>query len=45
LFAAATGTLSLPGQSCYRFENWFRTGQRKHKAFRFAIPLPSKETD
>jgi len=40
LFAASTGTLSLPGQCGYRFENWFRTGQKKHKAFRFAIPLP-----
>lgn len=40
LVAATTGTLSLPGQRGYRFENWFRTGQKKHKAFRFATPLP-----
>jgi hypothetical protein len=42
LLAASTGTLELPGQHGYRFENWFRTGQRKHKAFRFAIPVPIK---
>jgi CRISPR-associated protein Csx14 len=23
----------------YRFENWYRTGQKKHKAFRSAVPL------
>jgi hypothetical protein len=34
-----TGELSLPGSRGYRFENWYRTGQRKHKAFRSAIPL------
>ena len=28
-----------PEQFDKRFENWFRTGQRKHKAFRSAIPL------
>lgn len=28
----------------YRFENWYRTGQRKHKAFLPATPLP-KETE
>lgn len=27
----------------YRFENWFRTGQRKHKAFRPATPAPQGE--
>jgi CRISPR-associated protein Csx14 len=31
----------LPGTEArgYRFENWYRTGQRKHKAFRSAIPI------
>jgi CRISPR-associated protein Csb3 len=28
------GTLDLPNTRTWRFENWFRTGQRKHKAFR-----------
>jgi CRISPR-associated protein Csx14 len=40
LLSASTGTLELPGQHGYRFENWFRTGQKKHKAFKTAIPLP-----
>ena len=31
----------LPGSCGYRFENWYRTGQKKHKAFRSAIPLTS----
>lgn len=39
LLAASTGSLSLPGDRAYRFENWFRTGQRKHKAFRRAFAL------
>lgn len=39
LLAASCGKLGLPGQRRYRFENWFRTGQKKHKAFRSAIPL------
>ena len=39
LLAASTGSLHLPGARTYRFENWFRTGQRKHKAFRSAIVL------
>jgi CRISPR-associated protein Csb3 len=39
LLAASTGALQLPDARCYRFENCFRTGQRKHKAFRSAIPL------
>ncbi len=41
LLAASSGALALPGRKGYRFENWFRTGQKKHKAFRPAIPLPS----
>lgn len=39
LLAASTGFLLLPGARGYRFESWFRTGQRKHKAFRFATNL------
>jgi len=39
LLAAATGSLKLPNARSFRFENWFRTGQKKHKAFRSAIPL------
>lgn len=35
------GILRLAGARGYRFENWFRTGQKKHKAFRSAIPLSS----
>lgn len=31
------GKVQLPGTSRYRFENWYRTGQKKHKAFRSAI--------
>jgi CRISPR-associated protein Csb3 len=37
--AAVSGLLPHVGAHGYRFENWFRTGQRKHKAFRTAIPL------
>ena len=37
--AVVTGTLKWPGSCGYRFENWYRTGQKKHKAFRSAIPL------
>ena len=39
LVAASTGMLALPGRRRYRFENWFRTGQKKHKAFRSAVLL------
>src|SRR6185369_2877466 len=37
--AAVSGLLPCVGARGYRFENWFRTGQRKHKAFRPAIPF------
>jgi CRISPR-associated endonuclease/helicase Cas3 len=37
--AVVSGLLPHVGAHGYRFENWFRTGQRKHKAFRSAIPL------
>jgi CRISPR-associated protein Csb3 len=36
--AAVTGELGWPDSHGYRFENWYRTSQRKHKAFRSAIP-------
>jgi len=39
LLAGSTGSLGLSDARAYRFENWFRTGQKKHKAFRSAIPL------
>jgi hypothetical protein len=39
LLAASTGSLGLADARAYRFENWFRTGQKKHKAFRSATPL------
>jgi len=41
--AAVSGFLSQAGLARYRFENWYRTGQRKHKAFRFANPLSKGE--
>jgi CRISPR-associated protein Csb3 len=37
--AAVSGLLPHIGGRGYRFENWYRTGQRKHKAFRSAIPI------
>lgn len=40
--AAVSGLLPQVGSLGYRFENWYRTGQRKHKAFRSAIPLSSR---
>jgi len=40
LRAVVCGEAQLPGAKRYRFENWYRTGQKKHKAFRSAIPLP-----
>ena len=39
--AAVIGLLPYAGARGYRFENWFRTGQKKHKAFRPATPLPT----
>ncbi|QVL30004.1 hypothetical protein KIH39_14135 [Telmatocola sphagniphila] len=38
LLPAATGNLELSGQMGYRFENWYRTSQRKHKAFLPSVP-------
>jgi len=37
--AAVCGLLPDTGKTGYRFENWYRTGQRKHKAFRSAVPI------
>jgi CRISPR-associated protein Csb3 len=37
--AAVCGLLPHNGRLGYRFENWYRTGQRKHKAFRSATPI------
>jgi CRISPR-associated protein Csx14 len=45
LLAACTGNLGAGGAQGYRFENWFRTGQKKHKAFRSAIPLTRFQGD
>lgn len=42
--AAVCGLLAPGDQNCYRFENWYRTGQRKHKAFRLAIPFSTRGT-
>lgn len=39
ILAAATGHLRRPNSPAFRFENWFRTGQKKHKAFRSSVPL------
>ena len=36
---AAAGLLPDTGARGYRFESWFRTGQRKHKAFINAKPI------
>ena len=36
--AVVTGQIRTAGSQGFRFENWFRTGQKKHKAFRSAIP-------
>jgi hypothetical protein len=39
LRAVVPGEVLFPGMNRYRFENWYRTGQKKHKAFRSAIPV------
>jgi CRISPR-associated protein Csb3 len=33
LLPASSGHLAVPGRQGYSFENWFRTGQKKHKTF------------
>ncbi len=40
LRAVGSGEVQLPGSTGYRFENWYRSGQKKHKAFRSAIRIP-----
>jgi CRISPR-associated protein Csb3 len=45
ILAATTGNLGLFAVRGFRFENWFRTGQKKHKAFRSAIPLSNLQGD
>jgi CRISPR-associated protein Csx14 len=37
--AAVAGLIPQIRANTYRFENWFRTGQRKHKAFRPAVHI------
>ena len=37
--AAVAGLLSHASLHGYRFENWYRTGQKKHKAFLSATPI------
>jgi hypothetical protein len=39
LLPAATGAIQAPGALRFRFENWFRTGKKMHKTFRFAEPF------
>lgn len=39
LAGVVPGAVPLPNTARYRFENWYRTGQRKHKAFRSAIKI------
>ena len=41
--ALACGAIEARHTKCYRFESWFRTGQRKHKAFRAATALSRGE--
>ncbi|MBK7400902.1 MAG: hypothetical protein IPJ34_32780 [Myxococcales bacterium] len=41
--ALACGAVGAPDTHGYRFESWFRTGQRKHKAFRAATALSRGE--
>ncbi|MHB1559241.1 MAG: hypothetical protein ACYC61_17445 [Isosphaeraceae bacterium] len=40
--AAVSGLLPDRRRQGYQFENWYRTGQRKHKAFRTAIPISER---
>jgi hypothetical protein len=41
ILPASTGILRTNDFQRFRYENWFRTGQKKHKAFRPAIPFDS----
>jgi len=41
--AVVAGAVPMPEVCIYRFEAWFRTGQRKHKAFRAAVAVAEGE--
>jgi CRISPR-associated protein Csb3 len=43
LAAVVSGTAPTRGSRTFEFENWYRTGQRKHKAFRYAVPITKGE--
>ncbi|WP_459555320.1 type I-G CRISPR-associated helicase/endonuclease Cas3g [Lacunimicrobium album] len=40
--SATSDLLRIPVERSYQFENWYRTGQKKHKAFLPSIPLASR---
>ena len=40
--AAASGAIPGDSDRRFRFENWYRTGQKKHMAFRSALPIFSR---
>ncbi|WP_434045148.1 MULTISPECIES: hypothetical protein [Sorangium] len=37
-----SAAVPMAGTRTYRFENWFRTGQKKHKAFRSAVSIEGR---
>lgn len=39
ILPAGLGVIRTRNTLAFQFENWFRTGQKKHKAFRSAIPI------
>jgi hypothetical protein len=39
ILPASLGFIRSRNMHTFQFENWFRTGQKKHKAFRSAIPI------
>lgn len=43
LLALSSGCAEQQGGKTYEFENWFRTGQRKHKSFRAAVLVSKGE--
>lgn len=42
ILPAGIGVIRTRNTHAFQFENWFRTGQKKHKAFRSAIPINLK---
>ena len=42
ILPAGLGFIRTRNTHAFQFENWFRTGQKKHKAFRSAIPINLK---